>query len=109
MKTLNRAALTGAAGPLRASPSDAKLDARIQLANPAQAKLLFEGKSNEMTAATTHNILGISAYYHDSAAALLQDEELVASAQQERFTRKRHDAGFPAEAILYCLEAGGSG
>ena len=59
-----------------------------------------------MTSATARNVLGISAYYHDSAAALLRDGELVAAAQQERFTRKKHDAGFPAEAIRYCLEAG---
>jgi carbamoyltransferase len=51
------------------------------------------------------NILGISAYYHDSAAALLQDGDLVAAAQQERFSRKKHDARFPDEAIRYCLEA----
>ncbi|MEO7386234.1 MAG: carbamoyltransferase [Gammaproteobacteria bacterium] len=53
------------------------------------------------------HILGISAYYHDSAAALLRDGEVVAAAQQERFTRKKHDPGFPMEAIEYCLgEAG---
>jgi carbamoyltransferase len=52
-------------------------------------------------------ILGISAYYHDSAAALLKDGEVVAAAQQERFTRKKHDEGFPAEAIQYCLEEAG--
>ena len=46
------------------------------------------------------NILGISAYYHDSAAALLKDGELVAAAQQERFSRKKHDAGFPASDPL---------
>ncbi|SVA36134.1 uncharacterized protein METZ01_LOCUS88988, partial [marine metagenome] len=44
------------------------------------------------------NILGISAYYHDSAAALLRDGEIIAAAQQERFTRTKHDAGFPGEA-----------
>ena len=54
-------------------------------------------------------ILGISAYYHDSAAALLKDGEVVAAAQQERFTRKKHDAGFPAEAIEYCLQEAGIG
>ncbi len=54
--------------------------------------------------AATH-ILGISAYYHDSAAALLQDGELVAAAQQERFSRKKHDARFPGDAIRYCLQA----
>ena len=50
------------------------------------------------------NILGISAYYHDSAAALLRDGDLVAAAQQERFSRKKHDARFPDDAIRYCLE-----
>jgi len=49
------------------------------------------------------NILGISGYYHDSAAALLQDGALVAAAQEERFSRKKHDAGFPQSAIAYCL------
>ena len=48
-------------------------------------------------------ILGISAFYHDSAAALLQDGDLVAAAQEERFTRKKHDARFPAHAIEYCV------
>lgn len=52
-------------------------------------------------------ILGLSAYYHDSAAALLKDGEVVAAAQQERFTRKKHDEGFPAEAIEYCLAEAG--
>ena len=52
-------------------------------------------------------ILGISAYYHDSAAALVIDGNIIAAAQEERFTRKKHDAGFPAKAIAYCLEAGG--
>jgi carbamoyltransferase len=49
-------------------------------------------------------ILGISAYYHDSAAALLKDGEIVAAAQQERFSRKKHDAGFLDAAIRWCLE-----
>ncbi len=51
-------------------------------------------------------LLGISAFYHDSAAALVQDGQVVAAAQEERFTRKKHDAGFPAHAIRYCLDAG---
>ena len=52
-------------------------------------------------------ILGISAFYHDSAACLLKDGEIVAAAQEERFSRKKHDAGFPTHAIQYCLmEAG---
>lgn len=52
-------------------------------------------------------ILGISAFYHDSAAALLCDGEIVAAAQEERFTRKKHDAGFPAEAVRFCFEQAG--
>ena len=52
-------------------------------------------------------ILGISAYYHDAAAALIVDGEIVAAAQEERFTRKKHDAGFPVNATRYCLEEGG--
>jgi len=52
-------------------------------------------------------ILGISAFYHDSAAALVVDGEIVAAAQEERFTRKKHDDGFPTKAIEYCLEAAG--
>src|SRR5688500_4134639 len=53
------------------------------------------------------NILGISAYYHDSAAALVVDGEVMAAAQEERFTRKKHDSRFPHHAIRSCLEAGG--
>ncbi len=52
------------------------------------------------------DILGISAYYHDSAAALLRSGEIVAAAQEERFTRKKHDAAFPRNAIEYCLRQG---
>jgi carbamoyltransferase len=53
------------------------------------------------------HILGISAYYHDAAACLVVDGELVAAAQEERFTRKKHDARFPVNAIRYCLAQGG--
>jgi carbamoyltransferase len=53
-------------------------------------------------------ILGISAFYHDSAAALVEDGRVVAAAQEERFTRKKHDASFPSNAISYCLEAAGT-
>lgn len=49
------------------------------------------------------NILGISAYYHDSAACLVVDGEIIGAAQEERFTRKKHDSGFPVNAIKYCL------
>ncbi len=52
-------------------------------------------------------ILGISAFYHDSAAALVQDGRIIAAAQEERFTRKKHDQSFPAHAVRYCLEEGG--
>ncbi|MEO8497689.1 MAG: carbamoyltransferase N-terminal domain-containing protein, partial [Planctomycetota bacterium] len=52
-------------------------------------------------------ILGISAFYHDSAAALVVDGEIVAAAQEERFTRKKHDPEFPVQAIEYCLGAAG--
>jgi carbamoyltransferase len=52
------------------------------------------------------NILGLSAYYHDSAACLLSNGKIVAAAQEERFTRKKHDAGFPSNAMKYCLYAG---
>jgi len=55
------------------------------------------------------NVLGISAFYHDSAAALVRDGELVAAAQEERFTRRKHDEGFPINAIRHCLNAGGVG
>jgi carbamoyltransferase len=51
-------------------------------------------------------LLGLSAFYHDSAAALVEDGRVVAAAQEERFTRRRHDPGFPAEAIRYCLAEG---
>jgi carbamoyltransferase len=48
-------------------------------------------------------VLGISAFYHDSAAAIIRDGQIIAAAQEERFTRKKHDPGFPANAITYCL------
>jgi carbamoyltransferase len=53
------------------------------------------------------DILGISAFYHDSAACLVRDGEILAAAQEERFSRKKHDAGFPAQAVRYCLREGG--
>ena len=52
-------------------------------------------------------ILGISAFYHDSAACLVKDGEIIASAQEERFTRKKHDHAFPLNAIQYCLKEAG--
>ena len=53
------------------------------------------------------NVVGISAYYHDSAAALLRDGAIVAAAQEERFSRKKHDSRFPVQALRYCLEESG--
>ena len=53
------------------------------------------------------NILGISAFYHDSAAALLMDGKIVAAAQEERYTRKKHDSKFPSNAVRYCIDSAG--
>lgn len=55
------------------------------------------------------NILGVSAFYHDSAAALVRDGEIIAAAQEERFTRKKHDHSFPRNAVSFCLGQGGLG
>src|SRR5512132_886053 len=52
-------------------------------------------------------VLGISAFYHDSAAALIEDGQLVGAAQEERFTRKKHDSGFPQNAVQFCLDRAG--
>src|SRR5262245_51683101 len=52
------------------------------------------------------NILGISAFYHDSAACLVRDGTIIAAAQEERFTRRKHDASFPKNAIQSCLQEG---
>ena len=52
------------------------------------------------------NILGVSALYHDSAACLVRDGEIIAAAQEERFSRKKHDAGVPKYAMAYCLAEG---
>ena len=53
------------------------------------------------------NVLGISGYYHDSAACLVVGNKVVAAAQEERFTRKKHDSGFPSKAVAYCLSQAG--
>ena len=52
-------------------------------------------------------ILGLSAWYHDSAACLVEDGRIVAAAQEERFTRKKHDPSFPSHAVAYCLREAG--
>ena len=70
--------------------------------SPAACLWTIETAGNFMTA-----ILGISAFYHDSAAALVVDGEIVAAAQEERFTRKKHDPEFPVNAIEYCLREAG--
>src|SRR5881409_2560549 len=62
-------------------------------------------RRNEERAMT--DILGISAFYHDSAACLLRDGEIIAAAQEERFNRKKHYSGFPTESVRYCLREGG--
>jgi predicted NodU family carbamoyl transferase len=53
------------------------------------------------------NILGVSCYFHDAAAALLRDGKLIAAAEEERFSRKKHDYEFPQNAINFCLQVGG--
>src|SRR5437762_7165559 len=53
------------------------------------------------------NILGLSAYYHDSAACLVRGGRILAAAQEERFTRRKHDPGFPSHAVASCLREGG--
>lgn len=66
-------------------------------------------EATEPVATATTDVLGISAFYHDSAACLLRDGEIVAAAQEERFSREKHDASFPRRAIEYCLAEGGLG
>jgi carbamoyltransferase len=68
--------------------------------------MLSKQQLNRVRSELNMNILGISAFYHDSAACLVRDGEIIAAAQEERFTRKKHDFSFPANAIDYCLEAG---
>src|SRR6267143_317362 len=69
--------------------------------------LLEGGATRSVTAMASSYILGLSAFYHDSAACLLADGEIVAAAQEERFTREKGDASFPARAVAYCLGAAG--
>lgn len=70
--------------------------------------LLFKKIITQQTEKLT-SILGVSAFYHDSAACLVQNGQIVAAAQEERFTRKKHDAGFPHHAVEFCLAQGGVG
>src|ERR1700733_7653182 len=78
--------------------ADAPGDFRFPPAGVASTAGIYAIKSPH-----SMKILGISAYYHDSAAALVEDGRIVAAAQEERFSRKKHDAGFPRHAIAYCL------
>src|SRR5947209_2713442 len=71
---------------------------RVRASSPSRCALDIAG---------CMNVLGISAYYHDSAACLLRNGRIVAAAQEERFTRRRHDAGFPTHAVRACLAEGG--
>lgn len=64
-------------------------------------------QNGSTTYGETMRLLGLSAYYHDSAAALIIDGNIVAAAQEERFSRKKHDAGFPLNAVNYCLSSNG--
>src|SRR5215211_1611548 len=66
-------------------------------------------RSNRAHSVTDQYVLGVSAFYHDSAACLLRNGEIVAAAQEERFTRRKGDPSFPSRAIDYCLAAGGIG
>lgn len=73
-----------------------------------KAKLLFTNSNRTFAAYfLSMNLLGISAFYHDSAACIISDGKIIAAAQEERFTRKKHDPGFPVEATKYCLEYAG--
>ncbi len=76
----------------------------IDRLSPSEPATHYEAR---ISMSGNHYILGLSAYYHDSAAALLRNGEIVAAAQEERFTRKKHDAGFPRNAIRYCLDTAG--
>ena len=73
----------------------------------APRRRLRQGPWPGLEQSTVTSILGISAFYHDSAAALVVDGQIVAAAQEERFTRRKHDPGFPAHAIEFCLRHAG--
>ena len=68
---------------------------------------IIHGLSEVLRGELSMNILGISAYYHDSAACLVRDGEVLAAAQEERFTRKKHDHRFPSRAVEFCLKQAG--
>src|SRR5206468_5772693 len=68
-----------------------------------------KGRAERGAGSRVTRILGVSAYYHDSAACLVVDGEILAAAQEERFTRRKHDASFPSHAVAYWLREGGIG
>ena len=77
----------------------------VQQASPQPAPLRIDGLSASAQMSTT--VLAISAYYHDSSAALIVDGVIASAAQEERFTRKKHDTAFPVNAAHYCLQEAG--
>ena len=98
-----RAARRAASVPLRARRApDARR--RIACSRNRWPTSLRSARRAAAAAANVTTVLGISALYHDAAAAIVRDGEIVAAAQEERFTRKKHDPRFPAHAINYCLE-----
>src|ERR1700746_1369175 len=86
-----------------------RLRKRVAAVAPRYGKWIIQATGNSIGIEVRHMtaILGISAFYHDSAAALVVDGEIVAAAQEERFTRKKHDDGFPQNAVNYCLREAG--
>src|SRR6185436_18644574 len=98
--------------PLRACFTNRRRGAvrsRAHDANGLEAPSLrwTRGCAGEYVPSAPMYILGISAFYHDSAACLVRDGEIIAAAQEERFTRKKHDSSWPAHAVAYCLSAAG--
>src|SRR5262245_24466747 len=75
--------------------------------NSAGQTAVHSGAGTPTAKSTAARILGISAFYHDSAAALVVDGQIVAAAQEERFTRKKHDPDYPHQAVAYCLREAG--
>ena len=80
---------------------------RVPLWHPSFTRSFKLGRPAKTRATNRYmRILGISAFYHDSAAALVVDGHIVAAAQEERFTRKKHDSSYPENASAYCLSEG---
>src|SRR5262249_57412079 len=82
---------------------DRFLENWLRVFGRAEAAHLGHGVSLKGGRGTVMDILGVSAFYHDSAACVVRDGQILAAAQEERFTRTKHDAGFPGHAIRYCL------